>query len=348
MLPVYSQTAPSTVPGLPKEPREVFAAATPYYDFSDPALKPWHLKSSYQLYNEKGTPSEQGTFEYWWASPKVYRSTWTRPGASRTDWHTPDGEYAYEATGEPLELFEFKLQAALIPPLPKADNLDPSKFHLEGSGGTGNEATGSCITVVPRIGRDGTALPPDQGPFPTYCFDSKKPMLQSVYSYERVLTTFGNIAETQGRFLARRVEVFEGKHNLLSATVDSIDMFPPNEHIFSPSSLATHTMLQATVEQTRKVNSDSGKIVEGFIIKKMNPTYPREAKKKRIQGQVVLTAIIGTDGRTHDLMVVSAPSALLAASSFRAVSQWEYKPYLLDGAPVPVDTTIKVNFALGK
>src|SRR5271157_3323072 len=121
-IPAYAQQAPAptAAPGQPKEPRAIFDAAAPYYDFADPSLKPWHLMANYQLYDADGKPGEQGTYEYWWASPRVYRSTWTRPSATHTDWHTADGKYAYLATGEPLNYFEYKLQSALFSPLPKA------------------------------------------------------------------------------------------------------------------------------------------------------------------------------------------------------------------------------------
>jgi len=58
--------------------------------------------------------------------------------------------------------------------------------------------------------------------------------------------------------------------------------------------------------------------------------------------------MIGTDGKIHDLRVVSAPEASLAAASFAAVSQWEYQPYLQTDRPVPVQTTITVTFSIGK
>ena len=65
LLPGSSQTAVNAGPGLPKEPREILAAAAPSYDFSSPELKRWHLKAIYQLYDLKGNPMEQGTWEYW-------------------------------------------------------------------------------------------------------------------------------------------------------------------------------------------------------------------------------------------------------------------------------------------
>jgi len=62
---------------------------------------------------------------------------------------------------------------------------------------------------------------------------------------------------------------------------------------------------------------------------------------------VVILATIGTNGRIHDQEVVVAPSELLAAAAMQAVSQWRYSPYLLNGQPVEVDTTINVFFVLG-
>jgi hypothetical protein len=142
-------------PGLPKDPRAVFAMAAPFYDFESPDLKPWHLKATYQLYDEKGKPTEQGTYEYWWASPKVHRSSRTRPALSHTDWYTTEGKHAYQATSGRLQYFEYKLQGALFSPLPDSSDLDPSKVRLdrEPIGSRGNKL--SCIMVVPLMPQHG-------------------------------------------------------------------------------------------------------------------------------------------------------------------------------------------------
>jgi len=59
-----AQTVADKPSELTKDPQAVFAAAAPFYDYSSPTLKPFHLKATYQLY-ENGQPAEQGTFEYW-------------------------------------------------------------------------------------------------------------------------------------------------------------------------------------------------------------------------------------------------------------------------------------------
>lgn len=348
LLPGFAQTAANAGAGLPKDPREIFAAAAPFYDFTSPELKPWHLKASYQLYDEKGNPAEQGSYEYWWASPQEHRSTWTRVGATHTDWFTKDGKYAFESAGEPINLFEYNLQAALLSPLPSSVDLAPAKVRLDDEGVAENGSNGPCITVVSMMKQEEAMEQPEQGPFPTYCFDSQRPVLQSVYSFERVLTQFGEIVQMQGKTIAREVSVAEGKHKLFTAKVDVIDQISASDPDLTPPASAAHTDLAFTGHTDLGKVEIKAEVMTGHIIKKVTPSYPKVAKMARIQGKVVLIAIIGTDGKIHKLRVVSAPSAWLANSSFQAVSQWEYEPYVLKGQPVPVETTINVYFALGK
>jgi periplasmic protein TonB len=83
----------------------------------------------------------------------------------------------------------------------------------------------------------------------------------------------------------------------------------------------------------------------GRLVNKVEPVYPPLARNARVQGQVVLTAIISKDGTIQDLRVVSG-HPLLVQAALDAVRQWRYKPYLLNGEPVEVETTVTVNFTL--
>jgi TonB family protein len=81
------------------------------------------------------------------------------------------------------------------------------------------------------------------------------------------------------------------------------------------------------------------------ILTKAVPVYPPAAKKARIQGKVVLDAVIGTDGNIESLRVISGPQEL-QQSALDAVRQWTYKPYLLNGDPVEVETTVNIIYNL--
>ncbi len=86
-------------------------------------------------------------------------------------------------------------------------------------------------------------------------------------------------------------------------------------------------------------------VSQGLLIHQVKPSYPPLARQARIQGTVVLQAVIGKDGNIQNLKVVSG-HPMLAPAALEAVKQWKYKPYYLNGEPVEVDTTINVNFTL--
>jgi protein TonB len=89
-----------------------------------------------------------------------------------------------------------------------------------------------------------------------------------------------------------------------------------------------------------------GEVTAASIITQTHPVYPPLARQARIQGTVVLHAIIDKDGQVAKLEVVSG-HPLLVQSALEAVKQWRYKPTQLNGDPVEVDTTIQVTFTMG-
>ena len=84
---------------------------------------------------------------------------------------------------------------------------------------------------------------------------------------------------------------------------------------------------------------------EGMLIRRVQPTYPTIAKATRTQGSVVLSALINTRGEIEGLQVVSG-SPLLTQAALEAVKQWRYRPYILNGTPIEVQTQVTVNFSL--
>jgi len=88
-------------------------------------------------------------------------------------------------------------------------------------------------------------------------------------------------------------------------------------------------------------------VAEGMLLQRIVPRYPPIAQASRTQGTVVLQAVISKSGTIENLRVVSG-SAMLQQAAIDAVSQWRYRPYLLDGQPVEVETTINVVFSLNQ
>lgn len=89
-----------------------------------------------------------------------------------------------------------------------------------------------------------------------------------------------------------------------------------------------------------------GNVMAAKEIYAPQPQYPQIAKMAHVQGTVVLHAVINENGTIQELQFVSGP-ALLRNAAMEAIRTWRYKPTVLDGQPVKVDTTISVVFSLG-
>jgi protein TonB len=84
-----------------------------------------------------------------------------------------------------------------------------------------------------------------------------------------------------------------------------------------------------------------------LIIKKVQPEYPKKARKKHVESSVLMQAVISKTGDITDLQLISGDE-VPAPLALNAVKQWKYQPYLLEGKPVEVETKITVNYELSK
>ena len=114
-----------------------------------------------------------------------------------------------------------------------------------------------------------------------------------------------------------------------------VDMSPP-----SPEETAT-----ATQPPPRAAHVEMSRDVSTRVSRSVQPEYPVLAKQMKVQGAVVLQALIGREGSIQDLHVVTGP-AILAAAAQEAVRQWHFKPYLQNGQAVETEARITVNFTI--
>jgi protein TonB len=108
------------------------------------------------------------------------------------------------------------------------------------------------------------------------------------------------------------------------------------------STAAAVPKFQPVVPQRVRISQG---VTRGLLVHRVEPSYPPLARAARVQGDVVLTAVISPNGDIENLQLVSGHPMLVPAA-ITAVKQWRYKPYLLNGQPVEVETTITVIFSL--
>ncbi|MGA9978100.1 MAG: TonB family protein, partial [Candidatus Sulfotelmatobacter sp.] len=113
----------------------------------------------------------------------------------------------------------------------------------------------------------------------------------------------------------------------------------------SDGSLSNITAGEDDAKPVLQTLSVSQGVSQGLLLKKVQPAYPSAALRMRTEGAVKLKATIGKTGNVTEVKVVSG-EPLLIQSAVDAVKQWKYKPYLLNGDPVEIQTEITINFKL--
>ena len=89
----------------------------------------------------------------------------------------------------------------------------------------------------------------------------------------------------------------------------------------------------------------SPEVAEGSLLHRVEPEYPEAARQQRMQGAVVLDVRIGRDGAVQDANVVSG-QRVLADAAIAAVKQWRFKPQVVKGRPVEMQTRVTLNFKM--
>jgi TonB family protein len=214
-----------------------------------------------------------------------------------------------------------------------------------------------------------------------YCFDTGKTDLR--YSYILAAPTLAvgrgvmHITSFQGKTIPSDLEIRKGATLVMTAHLETIEALPqlddalfvpPADAKLYPTKMASPEMLAmiAQVPHDLKTASNAGiapnvpkanggqpmrvTLLPGFaetlLLQKTPPVHPSVAKAARVSGTVVLQAVISTSGEITDLQVVSGPT-LLQGAAVDAVKTWRYRPFLLNGTPTTVQTTINVVFTLG-
>jgi protein TonB len=143
------------------------------------------------------------------------------------------------------------------------------------------------------------------------------------------------------------VEVVAGdQHRKVPTNNPSIklDLEPGNSlsaQASAPSGSEVPDSSSSTAQGSVRVSPGAAKVVS----RPVQPEYPVLARQMKVQGSVVLQALIDKAGKIEDLQVLSGP-AMLSAAARQAVVQWSFKPYFVAGEPVETETRITVNFTI--
>ncbi len=205
--------------------------------------------------------------------------------------------------------------------------------------------------IPPAPLADSTKLEPIQIKKVAYPYEAQEKKLQGEVVVRILVSETGDV-ET--------AEIVSGDPVLAKSALDAVKKWKFKPFIKNGKRVEVSTKLPFDFAFSENINDEkvprdtkaavqrvriSAGVSGGLLVHRVQPVYPPEARQARVQGTVVLHAIINKEGRIANLQLVSGPKEL-AQAAIGAVQQWRYRPYLLMGDPVEVDTEIQVNFQL--
>ncbi|HTW46649.1 MAG TPA: energy transducer TonB [Acidobacteriaceae bacterium] len=334
LAPTASAQNPVTdAPPLLHDPVSQLLLAFPVNGLHGLDGKPWHIHASFQVLDDKKQPVDSGTLEEWWAGAEKYKIALESRRIRQTRYVLGGRIAIVGSQMEPDYPFNLMIPA-LQNPLP--DEAWAALMTLSWQHTRMRDEELDCIVAQSPLtdtARNGSGES-------RYCFQQSSPAVRlsflgaTSYAYD-------SITQFDGRFVAQGIRIASaGKlASEVDVHVDSLDdLGPVSNADFSPPVAGAGSAEPLGIP---------GRVIQGNRISGKEPKYSGSARARRIQGTVVLLATIGKDGKLTDLEVVSGPPEL-QEPSLKAVRTWRYRPYLLNGDPVEVETQINVNFQLGR
>ncbi len=273
---------------------------------------------TFQLNDVDGKPKDSGTIEEWWVSPQSFRLEIRSGSYNFTAPSDPSDSPAPAAQNRESYLVN-ELLDQVVHPIPDYGDFD-GLAAAEATRSFG-KVTLSCITVArpPR--------PPSE-----FCFEPGTSALRGFIDESHSSATRNRMGLFRGMNVGLDDALAFSGEVAISGHVDKLESFHPDGSIV------------LSTAPTGRTSIVPGAVLSGRALKKPQPQYPDLARSHRITGTVILCAIISKQGTMSSLDVISSPSPLLTEAAIAAVKQWTYQPYLLNGSPVEVATTVTVNF----
>lgn len=314
------------------DPGARLAVATALTSLNQVDQKPWHLMLDVTVFDDKGANPSAGTIEVWHAGTDE-RTVYTFGDATSTR-IKHEGKLYGTSNGSTLPFEADEVLQKVLHPGPESDELGGSKPELR-QHKFGSVLLDCIMLTQPIKGASQISL----GLFPTYCLDGNQ-VIRSAYNFGGQIVVLSGIGKFMDHMVPTQLDILDGPAKVAASKIATLASYEPQPGEFVPG---------ADMKPEGGYARMSGEISAGNRITFWQPLYPEVAKLRHETGTVILRALIGRDGHIRMLRPANPtnptdPEFVIAAIA--AVRHWTYKPYLLNGEPTEVDTTITVNFAM--
>ncbi len=324
-------SAQSLVPAT-EDMRHNLSLASQTQTLESAGTPPFRLEAKFETFDYLGKPEGNGTLVEEWLRPGVQRRIVTFRGLTWTQ-VSRDGKVRFSGSSFEGSFMEKRVIDALLAPGPTPERLNgiTASYKPLKVGAVQMD----CVILAPA---DVVLKSSQADKLPSaYCISENPRVIRLVEERYALTMTYNHLVRLGEHLVAEEVAI--GQSGTPRAAI----------HVMTfravPSLKEADFALPDGPDSSAEVVSLPGGIVNAKVINKVTPRYPDEAKYAHVSGTVTMAARIDLTGKIHQLEVISTPSVSLAQASLDAVRQWQYTPYLLNGVPTEVDTTVSVNFS---
>ncbi len=296
-----------------------------------PSLTPWHITVGVTLFDVDGNNPTPANIEIWSAAShmKMIESV---SGHQVTTIRNNDKLFRTTTTAPEFARLELLVEQ-IVDPIP--DQLLQPGVKLNEEKTSIAKIPLDCINPsVPAPSSDTISI----GSQLSFCFRRDTDSLLISYAPGEVANVRQQVGTFQSKEVPVDLKILSGRTLRAEAKLTKLETFTPQPDSFTPSDDMTVFTGPVEVEARDLINS---------VLSKMPPIYPVSAKARGAGGSVKFEAIIGADGRIVSLQPTANTNPDLTQAAQDAVVHWVYRPFLVCGLPVPIKTTITVNFNLG-
>jgi TonB family protein len=319
-----AQSAPAKVE-MPSDPAALLELAAKKNGLQNAGSEPLHIKATYQLFDDKGGVKETGTIDEIRVSDKKYKLTYASPSFSQTDYSTDAGLFRVGDQNWPSDPL-FAAFNSLYPLLRSKGAIDKVKLGTETK--TLGTTTLNCVTTVdPR----GSFFDYDR----LYCLSPNAPVLRLVETFHGASQSmYNSVASVGGVYVAQDATYLEVGKQLVRIHLNSINAVPKlDEGIFAHPASA--------MKIPRRITA-----LPATVLPKLLYAFPAElpdtTMADRLQGDVIVQAVIGTDGKVVSARILSGPP-ILKQAALGAIRRWIFEPVSLNGEPVELSIEFDNN-----
>jgi hypothetical protein len=293
-------------------------------------VAPWHVKASYELFDDHGKHKSAGTFEEWWFGPKSYKTVFTGDDLKQTDVATEAGLFR---SGDQrwLSRQENLVPLLIASPL-QVHPYDPRKNDLVDEVRAMGPSKLRCVFLLRKPALDepaGANLGANLDLTPSYCFEPESSVLRyGSRGGGREVMLLNDIAQIAGRFVARNIHIMNGRADSLTISVTDAGLVAPNSPPPAAPEGSTGPLGGRVELPFDRLHQVGGQL-----------DLQRSEMIELAGSDLAIKAVIGKDGHVLEATMVKGPAGL-GNTVAKAARKLIFAPFTVLGEPVEVETTV--------